>query len=66
MKDQLNQEVEMLNHAISGYREHLDEDYAGKVMRSQLEEIGNLVEQMSSEVGPGEAISVTDPSELED
>lgn len=65
MARQLDGEVVMLIQALDGHGGKLEDDYAEKVMRSQLEEIGDLVESMTHLLGSGEAISVTKPSELE-
>jgi len=66
MFDRLDHEVDLLYEAITGKEEQLDDDYAEQVARAQLESIGEIVEVMSENLGDGEKISVTTPSELED
>lgn len=65
MRDRLNHEVELLDQAAENRGVHIDEDYADRVLRGQLEEIASIVESMSEHVGEGEAISITTPSQLE-
>lgn len=61
---QIETEAKMLMEAVDARGIDIDEDYADKVIRSELEELGELVETMSEAVGQGQAISVTKPSDL--
>lgn len=60
----LDSEVDLLYQALEARGEDIDESYSDKVMRSQLESIGDTVESMSRYLGDGEKIAVTTPSQL--
>lgn len=64
MFDRLDHEVDLLYQALDAEDQDMESDYAEKVVRSQLESIGEVVESMSTKVGDGEKISVTTPSQL--
>lgn len=66
MLNRLNQEVDLLHQAIDESGKGMNEKYAEKVARSQLEDIGEVVESMSQHIGDGDKISVTTPSQLGD
>ena len=63
--DQLEHEVKVLAHAVDDIDKDYDEEYARKIMRAELQEIGELIESFAEIVGEGEAISITTP-ELSD
>lgn len=65
MFDRLDHEVDILYQALYDRDESVDTEYAQKVIRSQLEDIGEVIESMSKNVGEGDAISVTTPSQIE-
>jgi len=65
MFEQLDHEVDLLYQALEKRGAELEENYAEKIARSELENIGEVIEAMSQHLGNGEKISVTTPSQLE-
>jgi hypothetical protein len=64
MFQRLDSEVDLLYQALDDSGEDIDEEYSERVIRSQLESMGDVIEAMSRYVGDGEQISVTTPSQL--
>lgn len=64
MFDRLDHEVQLLYEALEGRGDDIEKEYADKVMRAQLENLGEVVEVMSKHLGDGEKVSVTTPSQL--
>lgn len=62
--NRLDSEVDLLYQALEARGGEMDKDYSDKVMRSQLESLGDSVEAMSQYLGDGEKIAVTTPSQL--
>jgi hypothetical protein len=62
--NRLDSEVDLLYQALEARGSDMDEDYSDRVMRSQLESLGDSVESMSRYLGDGEKIAVTTPSQL--
>lgn len=64
MAEQLDNEIIQLGEVLDKFGDEMDRDYATKIMRSQLEEIGDLTESMSHKLGAGEVVSVTTPTDI--
>lgn len=64
--NRLSSELELLDQAVNNRGGELNREYADKIIRAELEEMAPLIEAMSEMIGPGEAISVTSPSMLEE
>lgn len=64
MFERLDHEVDLLYQALEARGTDVDEEYSDKVMRSQLESIGEVTEAMTEHIGEGEALSITTPSQL--
>lgn len=62
--NRLDSEVDLLYQALEARGEDMTKDYSDKVMRSQLESLGDTIESMSRYVGDGEKVAVTTPSQL--
>jgi len=60
----LDSDVDLLYQALKARGSDMDKDYSDRVMRSQLESLGDSVESMSQYLGDGEKIAVTTPSQL--
>jgi len=63
MFDRLDHEVDLLWEALNN--SNLDKEYREKVLRGQIENIGEVIEVMSEHIGEGEQISITTPSKIE-
>lgn len=59
MVEQLEYEVELLAQAIHSNDTTFSEEESEMIARSELDQIGSLVESMSEKVGDGPAISVS-------
>lgn len=55
---QLEHEVEILAHSVDNIDRQYEEEYSRKVMRGQLQQMGELIEAFSEIIDEGEAISV--------
>lgn len=57
---QIENEVEILAHSVDNIDRDYEEEYSRKIMRAQLQQLGELVESFSEVIDEGEAISVSD------
>lgn len=64
MHDRLQHEASLLDKAMDARGEHVTEEYSDKVLRAQLETMGEVIESMSQHIGEGDAVSITTPSQL--
>lgn len=65
MADRLEGELELLSEAVENRGGELDAGYSDKISRAQLESMGEIIESMSQQLGDGDKISVTTPSQLD-
>lgn len=59
LMDQMEQEVDILAHAVDEVEEQYKSDYVKKIMRAQLTQIQELSESFQDIIGEGESLSVT-------
>jgi hypothetical protein len=60
LMNQMEHEIEILAHSVDNIDEDYEAEYSRKVMRSELQQIGDLVESFANVIGEGEAVSVAD------